>query len=366
MTTRPPLPPLSTVSAIHQRLQLVFPEGTDQRNFVIRELAARTVFVMLYIGAIEDNDQWLRPNQVTRMTDSQSQITDASSRREWLSQSMRPSSGDIEGRWHAQDTRESIRDETLRNGLIRLGAVKVRPNIPTTSSLPRYALTREFAALFDPGLTGNQLESAIAEWQQANLTSQALARVAVISRVAAATQDRVLVTLPNGEVRSMSPGNSSIMSKAVAEDFAIRFLNDPVVLLLSESGNRLVHDDKELLDRIGLRIQEDQNLPDLILLDAGSDPAILVFVEVVATAGAITESRQSNLLKIATDAGFSENIVIFVSVFLDRTDDAFRRELASLAWRSFAWFVSEPENIVLMYGNQGTVQPPSLSDLMGN
>ena len=78
------------------------------------------------------------------------------------------------------------------------------------------------------------------------------------------------------------------------------------------------------------------------------------------------EDRRSDLLKIATDAGFSENTVTFVSVFLDRADDAFRRELGSLAWKSFAWFMSEPENIVLMYGGQNVVQPSSLSDLMGN
>lgn len=279
---------------------------------------------------------------------------------------MRPSSGDIEGRWHAQDTRESIRDETLRNGLIRLGAVTVRPGIPTTSSRPRYALTRDFAALFDPGIAGDELENAILEWQQANLTPEALARVAVVGRVASTTRERVLVTLPNGEVRGMAPGTSSIMSKAAIEDFASRFLKDPVVLLLSESGNRLVHDDRALLDRIGLRIQEDRNLPDLMLLDAGAEPAILVFVEVVATAGAVTESRRSDLLRVATDAGFSENVVTFVSVFLDRADDAFRRELGNLAWRSFAWFVSEPDNIVVMYGGQDTVQPSRLSDLMDN
>ena len=45
------LPPLLTVPDIHERLQTIFPEGTENRNYVTREMAARTVFVMLYVGA---------------------------------------------------------------------------------------------------------------------------------------------------------------------------------------------------------------------------------------------------------------------------------------------------------------------------
>lgn len=49
-----PLPALFAVTDIHERLHAIFPEGTANRNYVTREIAAKTVFVMLYIGAIED------------------------------------------------------------------------------------------------------------------------------------------------------------------------------------------------------------------------------------------------------------------------------------------------------------------------
>ena len=42
--------PLLTVAVIHERLQQVFPEGTGNRNYLTREMAAKTVFVMLYAG----------------------------------------------------------------------------------------------------------------------------------------------------------------------------------------------------------------------------------------------------------------------------------------------------------------------------
>lgn len=47
------LPPISDVGEIHARLHLIFPEGTSHRNYCTREMAARTIFVMLYVGAIE-------------------------------------------------------------------------------------------------------------------------------------------------------------------------------------------------------------------------------------------------------------------------------------------------------------------------
>ena len=60
------LPPLLTVPDIHKRLQAIFPEGTENRNYETREMAAKTVFVMLYVGAVEGAGRWLRPDQVAR------------------------------------------------------------------------------------------------------------------------------------------------------------------------------------------------------------------------------------------------------------------------------------------------------------
>src|SRR5688572_14897411 len=40
-------------------------------DYCVREMAAKTIFVMLYTGAVTDRDRWIRPDQVTRMTDHQ-------------------------------------------------------------------------------------------------------------------------------------------------------------------------------------------------------------------------------------------------------------------------------------------------------
>ena len=350
------LPPLLAVADIHVRLQTIIPEGTANRNYVTRESAAKTVFVMLYIGAVEGAECWLRPDQVTRMTDAQAALTEEQDREAWLPESMRPAAGYIEGRWYAANTREPIRDETLREGLVRMGAVKDRQGLPTTSPLPRYALAAEFARLFDSGLTGEALQAGIEEWQATNLSRGALARVAIMRRGAVAREGRVLVAFPSGETRDMEPGPSSVISRAVVEEFAPRFLEQPGVIWLSESRNQVVARDDRLAQDIGLTIQPDRNLPDLILVDLGPTEPLLVFVEVVATAGPVSEARQAALMVLATEAGFSENQVAFVTAYADRDDAAFKASVSELAWRLFAWFMSEPDHIVVLCGGADAEQ----------
>ena len=200
------MPPLMPLIDIHERLREIFPEGTANRNYVIREIAAKTVFVMLYSGAVEGAECWLRPDQVTRMTDAQAVLQGHGDREAWQRESMRPAAGNIEGRWYAVNTREPIRDETLREGLVRLGAVREREGLPTTSPRPRYALAADFAALFHPDLLDEALQALIARWQEANLSPGALARIALIRRGAVAREGRVLVTFRTAKPETWSPG----------------------------------------------------------------------------------------------------------------------------------------------------------------
>jgi hypothetical protein len=107
-------------------------------------------------------------------------------------------------RWYADNTREPIRDETLRDGLVAVGAVTRREDLPTTSGAPRYALMWDFAALFDPTVQGSRLEEMITAFQAKHLSKSALARTKIIRSGAIATQSGVLVAFPNGETRTGS------------------------------------------------------------------------------------------------------------------------------------------------------------------
>ena len=354
------VPALGTIS---NRLGLVFPEGIDYRNYLTRDIAAKTVFVMFYAGAVEGSNNWIRPNQVTRMTDTQSRATGVDGRREWVRTSLQPGKAPVQGRWYADNTREPIRDETIRLGLIQVGAVVEREGLATTSAKPRYALSRDFAELFlcDEEDFHNQVKA----WQDRHLPQGARARLALIRRSAVVTRDgtRVLVTFPNGETRHMSPGPSSVISKAVIEEFATRFLARPGVILVSESRTKVVARDDELARAVGLNITPDRILPDIILVDAGPARPLLVFVEVVASAGPINDVRMRDLADLAGEAGYSPRDLAFVTAFMSKTDAAFRASSSSIAWGSFVWFASDPEHIV-WYRRQAHRKGRLLSDIL--
>jgi hypothetical protein len=342
-----------SVNEIQNRLKLIFPEGTPNRAPCISDIAAKTIYVMLYLDAIEGKEQWIRPDQVTRMTDAQTALISNDDREAWRKTSMASSSKqEIPGRWYAPNTREGIRDDTLKNALLPNGVVAERQGLSTTSGLPRWALKASFAALFDPAIAGETLETTIANWRQDNLSPGALARIMLRLGGAVVAGDHVSVKFPNGETRNMAPGPSSLISKAVIEDFAQRFLEVPAVVWLSESRNKVTHSDDQLAKKLGLRIQADKNLPDAILADVGPQHPLFVFVEVVATDGPVSAERRTALLAVAKEAGFPEQHTAFITAYLDRSEAIYRKNVDTLAWGSFVWFVSEPENLIQLRSGQ--------------
>jgi len=342
------LPPYVTRSLVAERLPSIFPEGTPNRGYCTREMAASTVFAGLYIGAVDGAGRYFGPAHVYRMSSEQEALSSDADRIAYADGVDDKSFEPVGKRWYQDTTREPIRDETLRDGLVAIGAVRRRDDLPTTSGKPRYALKPDFAALFDPALVGPALDAAITAFHNSHLSKSALARVSIMLSGAAGGDSKVLVTFPSGETRNMEPGPSSLISKAVVEVFGPAFLESPAVLWLSESGNKVVVRDDKLASMIGLKIEADKYLPDLILVDLAPTDPLLVFCEVVATDGAVNSSRQAAFWAMTDAAGFKRTQVAFVTAYRDRQSPGFKKTSPELAWGSFAWFVSEPAHLVEM------------------
>lgn len=344
------MPPLLDVDSIRARLQAIFPDGTPERARCTGLAAARTIFVMLYVGAIEGGE-WLAPKYVYRMGNTQAAQTSDAERMAYLAAVKKPGTPEPPDRWYRENTRESIRDEALKNGLVPIGAVLINPQVSTTANKGRYILRADLASLFDPALTEDQFEHAAAAWRTKHLSQNALAMVKVLQVAAAGAKAKVPVALPSGEGRVMAPGLSSVITKAVVEIFAPRFLTNPAVVWISESGKKVVEKHDTLLQSLGVRISPEKLLPDVILADTGGE-LLFLFVEVVATDGPIHEERRAGLLKLISDAGFKPEQAAFLTAFQSRKHAAFKKVVASLAWGSFAWCFSEPEHLIAFDGTQ--------------
>ncbi len=326
--TTPTLPPYVPVSLVAERLIQIFPDGTPNRVYCTREMAAKTVFVMLYIGAVAGTGRFLAPKHVYRMTEEQARQVDPVNRQRFDDDALRPGYAPAGTRWYAGNTREPIRDETLREGLVDVGAVSARTDLPTTSSKPRYALEPEFAGLFSPDLNGDSFVDALRTWRARHLSKGALARIRLCRRGAGIDVNGVLVSFPNGETRRLAPGPSSEITRAVIETFAPGFLGQPIVLWLSESGNKVIARDDDLATAIGLKIEARRNLPDIILIDLAPAEPLLVFVDVVASDGPVNLRRRNALLALTDAAGFAPSRVAFLTAYADRNAAAFKGRVA--------------------------------------
>ncbi|PZE34248.1 BsuBI/PstI family type II restriction endonuclease [Curtobacterium sp. MCPF17_031] len=355
------LPVVSVVES-QRRLALIFPR-TNFDAAVNSPLAAAAVAGLVYAGAVYDEDaapdgqRWGRPSMVTWLNDDIMTRDAPAERDAWYQAAMEASARraveTLLSRWgasterrYADNTRETLRDETFRKWRTYGAAIK-RTDLPTTSPLPRWALAKPFAELFTPSEDDADLHRRIDSWRD-NHASQAgrLRALAAQAHARAATGAGVDVRLPNGQTRSLEPGVASNILKGVVEEWATRKLDSPLVLTISEPGDKLYVADGELLRSIGVRIDTSNLLPDALIADARTDSEAVHFwmIEAVATDGPIDDERKARLTAWAGAQGIPPQYCRFLTAFASRNAPAARKRLKDLADGTAAWYLDEPDS----------------------
>lgn len=354
------LPAVPSRNECLERLRKIFPREAGFDAAASSPIAAAAVFVMLFVGAVREPGPvvgpLVRPSTVLWMSDGAARMSDdETARRSWFEatrsqpaiEAWHTEHGEAWQAWYADTSREPLRDETFRVWS-QHGALYRDESVPTTSSSGRYALTGEFAALFDPASEGDALDAAVEAWQNAHLQPGARVRLhAARERAAVATS--IAVRLPNGTVRQLAPGEASLVMRGVVEEWAPRRLADPVVLALSEPRTKLPLVDREVLRTLGVAIDVTSVLPDGVIADIGADPVAFWLVEVVATDGPVSEERRKNLEEWAAGNGIDPGQCRFLSAFTSRAAAPARKRLKDLAVGSYAWFADEPLHELAWY-----------------
>lgn len=344
-----PLPALMPPEDIQHKLAAIFPESFPDRGILVGPMAARVVFVFLYGGFVEGHGRYLRPSHVYLFTEEQALKTSEEERMAWLVSSRKPGFRPHGKRWYADTSREPIRDDLMRNQLLRLGIMKklTPEGHAVTSSMPINYLVSDFAALFAPALTSQEFADKADGWRKKHLDQATLQRMALRAHGAQAKGNDILIDMPDGTRIRISSGPSNEIVKALIEEFAKRHLDDPVVLWVSASDKKSYPQFVETAASVGLRFDLNAELPDLILADM-TDPVKFFMCEVVATDGAVTEMRKQALLGLVRASKVPEDCVEFLSAFEDREAGAFRKNFSQLALNTLVWFRTEPDLLVIL------------------
>lgn len=347
-----------------ERLELIFPRAAFD-PVLSAPLAGAAAGAMLYVDAVVPDDgdlpadaRWVRPTTCLWLSEEAYARGDAVSRDAYYAAAVGANAkANVEAlhqQWghqhrplYGDNTRETLRDETFP-AWYEHGALRMRPGIATTSPAPRWAMTAAFADLFDPSLQGDALPAAIDRWQESHMNPGARLR-AFTAQQRAQTEHTVRVELPNGVVRELEPGEASVILKGVIEHWAPARIKDPVVLTISEPGDKVYLADGRMLARLGLQIDQTTLLPDAVIVDIGQEPPEFWVVEAVATDGAITDERKAALLHWAAAQRIPDGACQFLSAFGSRHSPAARRRLKDLAVGTFAWYADEPHHELAWY-----------------
>lgn len=339
------LPQMINLTEVGRRLRLIFPESFPNRGLLVGAMAQRAVFVFLYGGFVEGSGRYLRPSHVYLFTDKQARMTAEQERNDWVRLSAKPGFRPAGKRWYAGDnSRETLRDDLIRNQLMRLGIVKKLSGIPGRSSKPTFFLSSSFAFLFSPNLRAD-LNSAIEEWRAHNLSQATLQQMALIAEGLRAKAGDYLVNLPDGTRIRLAAGPSSLLVRDLIERFAPAYLREPALIWLSEGDSNAVPIFERAAASIGLQFESRDILPDLILADLSSPPKLL-FCEVVASDGPITEARREELMRMVRKSEISETTVQFLTAYESRSSLPFKKTFPVVDLNSFVWFRTEPTLLV--------------------
>jgi hypothetical protein len=226
--------------------------------------------------------------------------------------------------------------------------MRVKPGVKTSSPQPRWALTDAFADLFEPGLSEPVVLERVEAFRQNHMSPGGKVK-AVVARERGEKVHAIDVTLPDATVRRLEPGETSVILKGVIEQWAPVRLADPVVLSISEPGDKIYTADSEVMQRLGIVIDAATLLPDALLVDIESIPPAFWIIEAVASDGPIDEDRKRSLLRWAEKQRIPEESCYFLTAFGSRNSPPAKRRLKDLATGTYAWYADEPTHELAWY-----------------
>jgi hypothetical protein len=240
---------------------------------------------------------------------------------------------------YAPNTRETIRRQTMHQ-FMQGGLVVYNPDNPSrpvNSPHAVYQITPEALTLMRTYGTGKwAVQLAAYSGEQKTLASK-YARERKMSLVP--------VTVAPGKKIKISPGEHSLLIKAIIEEFAPRFVPGGVLIYAGDTGEKMGYFDRERLTGLGVTVDSHGKMPDVVLYYPKRK--WLLLVESVTSHGPVDAKRHEELIKLF--AGSKAGLV-YVTAFPSRSVMA--RYLAEIAWETEVWVADAPTHLIHFNGDR--------------
>lgn len=243
------------------------------------------------------------------------------------------------GKQYAPNSRETIRRQTIHQ--FEQARIVDRnpddPDRPTNSGLTVYRLTNAIIPVLRAYGT-KSFEREVKKFVRAHgtLTNQynQLRR-----------RHSVPVTLPDGSVLNLSPGKHNKLQRLILEEFAPRFIENPVLAYFGDTAVKHLFVDSPTLKSLGIPVTEHDKLPDIVILSPEKNWIFLI--EAVTTHGPISPKRHIELEKMLSGCSCGR---VYVTAFL--TFRAYRKYAEEIVWESEVWIAEAPDHMIHYNGDK--------------
>lgn len=234
---------------------------------------------------------------------------------------------------YAPNTRETIRRQSMHQ-FVNAGIALYNPDDPTRpTNSPKAVYKIEPSALKLLKAFGTD------SWEKL-LKSYLRKRPSLARRYAKERKGKyVPILLPQGRVIDISPGDHSILIKAIIEDFASRFAPGSKLIYAGDTGDKFGYFDRDLLLSLGVIVDSHGKMPDVVLYKEDKDWILLV--ESVTSHGPVNPKRHDELSALFST---STAKLIFVTAFPSKL--IMTRYLTDIAWETEVWVADNPTHLI--------------------
>lgn len=159
------------------------------------------------------------------------------------------------------------------------------------------------------------------------------------------TLNLIPILLPNGKPIELSLGDHNVLQKQIIEHFLPRFGSDCEVLYIGDTSNKMLHVEKDSLNKLKFFELSHDELPDIIAYSKKNN--WLYLIEAVHGSGPMSEIRVHELKKILKDCTAE---LIFITAFLSRP--VFKKWLTDIAWETEVWIADNPDHMIHFNGHK--------------
>ncbi len=240
---------------------------------------------------------------------------------------------------YAPNTRETIRDEAVKF-FVEYGLLirnPDNPDRPTNSGNTVYQV--------EPSALETIRAFGTSAWSK-SLSDYQESRSKILDEInRARTIARIPLTLPNGEVVTLSPGGQNPLVKDIITKMGPAFAPGGQVLYIGDTETKFTFLDEAALNKHGVNLEHAAKMPDVIIYDVKRN--WLLLIEAVASAGPIDGKRRSELKSLFTDCTAG---LVFVTAFSTRK--VMQTFASQIGWETEVWIADNPNHMIHFNGER--------------